>query len=58
MAQEIENERIIQINKVASQDCRSNDPEYNRGLRAVQKFGYEHVMENPDVEYWCKCNSL
>ena len=58
MAQEIENERIMQINKVASQDCRSNDPKYNRGLRAVQKFGYEHVMGTPDVEYWCKCNNL
>lgn len=58
MTQEIENERIMQINKVASQDCRSNDSKYNRGLGAVQKFGYEHVMGNPDVEYWCKCNNL
>ena len=40
MAQEVENERIIQINKVASRDCKSNDPKYNRGLRDVQKFGY------------------
>lgn len=53
-----EKERILEINKVASKDHDSNDPQYNRGLRTIQKWGYEHVIGNPDVEYWCRCNNL
>ena len=56
--QEVKNERIVQINRAASKDHKSNDPQYNRGLRTIKNFGYEHVMGNPDVEYWCKCNNL
>lgn len=50
--------RIEEINRMASKDYKSNDYQYNRGLRAIQKFGYEYVMGNPDAEYWCKCNNL
>lgn len=52
------NETMLQINRVASKDYKTNDPQYNRGLIAIQKFGYEHVVGNPDVEYWRKCNNL
>ena len=58
MAFNMENERILEINRMASKDHKSNDSQYNRGLSAVKTFGYEHVMGNPDVEYWCKCNNL
>lgn len=58
MVQEIENDRIMQINRVASKDGKTKDPQYNRGLSAIKNFGYEHVVGNPDVEYWCECNNL
>lgn len=52
------NEKIKYINEVANRCNKTKDTQYNRGLRAIQKFGYEHVMENPDVKYWCRCNNL
>lgn len=54
----MENERIKEINRLANRDSKSKDHQYNRGLRAIQKFGYEYVMGNPDVEYWCNCNNM
>lgn len=45
----MENKRIKEINRAASKNHKPKDPQYNRGLRAIQKFGYEHVMGNPDV---------
>lgn len=54
----MENKRIEEINRIARKDGNTLDPQYNRGLRAVQKFGYEHVMETSDVKYWYKCNNL
>lgn len=58
METNLENKRIEEINKIANKSDKTKDPKYNRGLRAIQKFGYEYVMENPDVEYWCRCNNL
>lgn len=54
----MENERIKEINRMAGKDGKTKDPQYNRGLIAIRKFGYEYVIGNPDVEYWCKCNNL
>lgn len=54
----MEDKRIEEINRVARKDGKTKDPKYNRGLIAIQKFGYEYVIGNPDVEYWCKCNNL
>lgn len=50
--------RIEEINRIARKDGKTHDPQYNRGLSAIKNWGYEHVMGNPDVEYWCKCNNL
>lgn len=54
----LKNRRIEEINRIANKSGKVKDSQYNRGLRSIQKFGYEHVMGNPDVEYWCKCNNL
>lgn len=58
MTTNVENERVLEINRIASKDHKSNDPQYNRGLNAIKTFGYDYVVGNPDVEYWCKCNNL
>ena len=46
------------IMKRDREDSLSKDTQYNNGLKAIRNFGYEHVIGNPDVEYWCKCNNL
>lgn len=54
----LEEERKIAIMKKARDDSSTRDPKYNRGLRAIRNFGYEQVKDDPDVKYWCMCNSL
>lgn len=54
----LKNRRIEEINRIANKSGKTKDPQYNRGLIAIKKFGYEYVMGNHDVEYWCKCNNL
>lgn len=54
----LEEERKIMIMKMAREDHLSKDTQYNNGLKAIRNFGYEHVVGNPDVEYWCMCNNL
>lgn len=58
MVLEMKDERILKISRVAGKDNKSNDSQYNRGLKAIKDFGYEHVMGDPDVKYWCMCNNL
>lgn len=58
MEENLGSKRIEEINRIANKSGKTKDSQYNRGLIAIQKFGYEYVMGNPDVEYWCKCNNL
>lgn len=46
------------IMKRVRDDSLSKDTQYNKGLKAIRDFGYEHVQGNHDVEYWCMCNNL
>lgn len=59
MEENLGRKRIEEINRIANKSGKTKDPQYNRGgLIAIKKFGYEYVMGNHDVEYWCKCNNL
>ncbi len=54
----LEEEKRTLIMKRAREDCLSNDTKYNNGLKAIRNFGYQYVVGNPDVKYWCMCNNL
>ena len=51
-------EKVTYVNERARKDYLSNDAEYNRGLKTIRDFGYQNVIGNGDVEYWCMCNNL
>ena len=54
----LEEERRLLIEEKARTDIKTNDTEYNRGLKAIRDFGYRNVSTQSEVKYWCMCNNL
>ena len=46
------------INSIAKKDRRTNDTEYNRGLKLIKEHGYDCVCNEPSVRYYCLCNGM
>ncbi len=44
------------VDDIAKQDHPTKDAAYNRGLRAIRKYGYAMCFTDPDVEYYAMCN--
>ena len=51
-------DRAKNIEELAEKDNKTNDTEYNKGLKAIKDFGYQSVSTLPEIKYWCMCNNV
>ena len=46
------------IEEFARNDHRTNDTQYNNGLRKVKQYGLTGFLFDKDVQYWLMCNNI
>lgn len=51
-------QKELLIEEIARKDNKTNDTEYNKGLKAIRNFGYQSVSTLPEVKYYCMCNNV
>lgn len=47
-----------EIDEYARKDFKTNDKEYNTGLKLIKEYGYSLMAGIKEVEYYCMCNNV